>query len=432
MSSLMEGSHTLTDEELNLNFTATFDDAVTPFTVSVKKEFLKLTKLKASLTRFAEYQDQYESEDGPFNEQAKIIAKYWAEDHDWSTVEAKINSRFRQFTTIVYTKNLPNNNNNYPGPIPLHFVHHRSPRADAIPLLFVHGWPGSFLEVENLLDSLTNPPSASHPAFHVVAPSVPGYGFSPAPRRRGFGYRQAGATFHALMAKLGYDRYVFQGGDLGDFVNRYAAADFPGSVVSGLSNFWIVPPDAEDLARLAAGEVSADERCWMEGHQAFITKGWGYGFVQQTQPLRLAAGLTDSPVGLAMWIYYALAKCVPDPSVWTPELVVTWTMMHWIPGPYGGFGMYKNGAKDGTISTQQIGLNLPYIHQPIAISEFPYDSWYRLPLQQALRAGNVKQRKVHTRGGHFAAFDAADLLLEDIWQFFGDKELSGTKIFFEE
>ncbi|KIW11567.1 hypothetical protein PV08_10868 [Exophiala spinifera] len=420
----------LSERDLNLNFKATFSDEVLPFTISVSEDFLGLTRLKASLTRFVDDQDQPDHEDGPPRRSAEAIAKYWSESYDWRRVEASLNGRLKQFTTIVHTAQTALHP--YPEPVPLHFVHHRSPRADAIPLLFVHGWPGSFVEVLDVVERLTNPPSASHCAFHVVAPSIPGYGFSPAPRAPGFGYRQAGATFHALMtARLGYGRYVFQGGDAGDFINRYAAVDFPRSVVSGLSNFWVVPPSPADVERHARRETSDDEAYLIELYRRFTSQAWAYGHLHQTRPLRLAVGLTDSPVGLAMWIYDAVRTGVDRPDdIWTPERLITWTMMHWVNGPYGAFGLYKNGAKDGAISP--IGINmLPYVHQPVAISEFPYDLWYRTPLEWARRCGNVKYRTVHDRGGHFASLDAPDLLLEDIWRFFGDREVSGTKVFFE-
>lgn len=336
----------LSEHDLNLNFQAKFTDEILPFSISVSEDFLSLTKLKVSLTRFVDDQKQPDHEDGPPRHAAEAIAKYWSESYDWRQVEASLNAQLKQFTTIVHTTQTPLHT--YPDPVPLHFVHHRSPRADAIPLLFVHGWPGSFIEVLDIISPLTNPPDASQCAFHVVAPSIPGYGFSPSPRAPGFGYRQAGATFHALMRKLGYDRYVFQGGDAGDFINRYAAVDFPDSVVSGLSNFWVVPPSPDDLERYDHAQSSDDETYLIELYRRFTSQGWAYGHLHQTRPLRLAVGLTDSPVGLAMWIYDSVRGGVDNPeAIWTPERVITWTMMHWINGPYGPFGLYKNGAKVG-------------------------------------------------------------------------------------
>jgi hypothetical protein len=244
------------DQSQKLNFKATFTEAITPFTISVHEEFLSLTRLKVSLTRFIDDLSQSDLTDGPSTTIVKAIVKYWTDTYDWRKVEASINSKLTQFTTIVQPSASPAN---YTTPVQLHFVHHRSNREDAIPLLFVHGWPGSFLEVEPIISSLTNPPDYSLPAFHVVAPSIPGYGFSPSPQAPGFGYRAAGATFHALMLKLGYDKYVFQGGDAGDLINRYAAHDFPQSIVSGLSNFWIIPPTESDLERYRNKETSDDE-----------------------------------------------------------------------------------------------------------------------------------------------------------------------------
>jgi pimeloyl-ACP methyl ester carboxylesterase len=334
-----------TDKHLKLSFEATFGDEILPFRISVKQDFLDLTKLKVSLTRFTEDQEcQEENVDGPSQRCARDIARFWANDYDWRSVEARLNQDMNHFTTTVQTP--LTEHHRYADPVPLHFVHHKSSRPDAIPLLFVHGWPGSFVEVESLIAPLTDPPDTGYPAFHVVAPSIPGYGFSPAPRTPGFGYRQAGATFRALMLKLGYDRYVFQGGDAGDLINRYAAVDFPDNVVSGVSNFWVTPPREEDLVRRAQNQTSDDETYVIDFYQNFVAKSWGYAQLQQTRPLRLAIGLTDSPVGLAMWIYDGLRPGVMDPAkVWTPDRIVTWTMMHWIGGPYGAFSLYKNGAQ---------------------------------------------------------------------------------------
>lgn len=335
----------LTESDLKLNFDATFfADEIRPFKITVHQAFLDLTKAKVSLTRIIEdLEGQEEYADGPPKRTVQEVANFWKDHYDWRTVEARLNQDFDHFTTTVQTP--VNTYHRYPDPVPLHFVHHRSNRPDAIPLLFVHGWPGSFLEVESLIEPLTNPPDPKLPAFHIVAPSIPGYGFSPSPRKPGFGYRQAGATFRALMLKLGYVKYVFQGGDAGDLINRYAAIDFPDNVVSGVSNFWVTPPREDDLARHARGQTSEDESYLIGLYQGFTTYSWGYGYMQQTRPLRLAIGLTDSPVGLAMWIYDGIRRGVTDEKVWTPEVIITWTMMHWINGPYGPFSLYKNGAK---------------------------------------------------------------------------------------
>src|SRR6186713_1472476 len=227
--------------QINLNYSASFSESIEPFHIKVHDDFLEKTKAKLSLTRFVEEElPQPEFTDGPPTRIARAVASYWLHQYNWREVEERINSSLSQYTVIVQPSTSPAQ---YTHPIPLHFVHHRSPRPDAIPLLFVHGWPGSFLEVAPIISELTNPSDDSQPAFHVVSPSIPGYGFSPAPRFPGFGYRAAASAFHALMTtKLGYSKFVLQGGDAGDFINRYLAHDFPENAVSSHSNFWVVPP----------------------------------------------------------------------------------------------------------------------------------------------------------------------------------------------
>ncbi|KAK8078778.1 Alpha/Beta hydrolase protein [Apiospora phragmitis] len=434
------GGLVLTHADLKLKFKASFSEAVTKFTIDVHEPFLTTTKLKASFTRYVDDlvddDDQpVESTDGPPRRIVEKVAQYWAERYDWRAVEADLNARLPQYTTLVKTPGT-----GFTDPIPLHFVHKRSPRPDAIPLLFLHGWPGSFLEVDPILEPLTNPESADQPAFHVVAPSIPGYGFSPAPRRAGMGYRQAAAAFAALMRRLGYDKYVWQGGDAGDFIGHFLALDFPDQVVSGHSNFWVVPPTPEDQERRARHETTEDEDFVMARLGRFVDVGWSYGQIQQTKPLKLAAGLTDSPVGLAMWIYDACAGVVADPeTVFAPERLITWTMMHWIPGPYAAFSLYKNGRKLSKADRLLLYLGRRHLHQGRPVDALrlaahghlavPLDLWYRTPLEWAKRTGNVVACVRHDRGGHFAALDAPDLLVGDVRAFFGDRELSGTQVF---
>ena len=332
-----------------ISYSASFEEHVQPFKIAVHDDFLNTTKLKVSLTRFVDTElEQPEDLDGPPTTIARELAQYWADQYDWKSVEATINAELQQFTALVRPSSSPAN---YTQEVPLHFVHHESNRADAIPLLFVHGWPGSFLEVAPIIDHLSNPPSDSLPAFHVVAPSIPGYGFSPPPHFPGMGYRAVAATFHALMTRtLGYEKYVFQGGDAGDLINRYAAHDFPESIVSGLSNFWVVPPTMEDIRMYEQKQYAndSDEHYFCALWTGFFESSWGYAQIQQTRPLRLAHAMTDSPVGLAMWIYDSVVMSIEPKrreEVWTMDRVITWTMMHWLNGPYGPFSLYKQGAK---------------------------------------------------------------------------------------
>ncbi|TVY89610.1 putative epoxide hydrolase [Lachnellula willkommii] len=410
-----------------LNFEASFGKAPAPFEIKVDPEFIALTKQKVSLTRMVEDVEQPDYSDGPPIHIASSVKDYWAREYDWASVQDRLNSELSQFTTTV---ELPASSA-YKEAVPLHFVHHTSSRSDAIPLLFIHGWPGSFLEVQNIIKELTNPSQANAQAFHIVAPSVPGYGFSPAPTRPGFGYIESAHAFDALMQQLNYSKYVIQAGDLGALILRHQAYLYPDSVISCLSNFWPVPPNASDLERYHDNKTTADETATIENYQRFTQNSWSYAQVQQQRPLRLGFGLTDSPVGLAMWIYEALGRSVADPSFWSTEDIITWTMMHWILGPYGATRIYKEAAKSGSLTLNGIG-DYPYVKQPVAISEFPRDIWYRTPLDWAQRLGNVKVRTVHNTGGHFASTETPSLLINDIRTFFGEnKEVSGTGVFSE-
>ncbi|KAF5702077.1 epoxide hydrolase [Fusarium globosum] len=381
------------------NVNATFATSPKPFQIHVERDFIEETRQRVSHTRSPLFINV--SSDGPGVENFTSVRDFWVNEYDWNATEASINKRLKQFTTIVEPEI-----DNVTQSVPLHFVHHRSSRPDAIPLLFIHGWPGSFLEVGNIIGDLTNPPNASVPAFHVVAPSIPGFGFSPAPTKPGFGPAAAAFAFNELMLQLGYSRYVIQGGDFGGVILRYQAHQFPKN-----------------------GEAMSDEVAYIKIIENYENQGSGYRLIMSTEPLTLAYGMTDSPLGNAMWMYSIMSRVI-DPAImaWTPEEIITWSMMYWIQGPYGGMRFYKEVQNDGGFETLDFGT-LPLVEVPVAISQFPYDLTYRMPLDWAKRGGNVLKRTVHDHGGHFAAYEVPDLLLHDIWSWFGDKEVSGTKAF---
>lgn len=200
------------------------------------------------------------------------------------------------------------------------------------------------MEVENILDGLLNPPNASSPAFHVVAPSIPGFAFSPAPTKNGFALREAANVFNSLMHQLNYTQYVIQAGDFGASILRVMAGEYPSSVVSVLSNFWLTPPNATDLLRFSEGLTSADENTTIQSYDSFNALS-GYRIEMETQPLQAAIGMTDSPLGNAMWNYNFMIHAV-DQYKWTPEEIITWSMMYYIQGPYGGMKMYKETLQE--------------------------------------------------------------------------------------
>lgn len=322
-----------------LNFVTEFGTTPKPFTLRVDDKFLAATKYKAGQTRLAVDVHQPDFDDGVPSHNVSTWSHYWATKYDWRKVEKSINQQFRQFTTTVSA------GKNYTHPIPLHFVHHKSSRDNAIPLIFIHGWPGTFHEVTNIIDLLTNPPNANQPAFHVVAPDMPGFGFSPAAGYPGMGLREIGQGFNDLMAQLGYNKYVGQGGDLGSHVLRLMSADFPDSVVSILSNMFTVAPNATDLQRFATNQTTPEETAQIK---LLLDPGFtwtqAYWNIESTVPLQVAIGLTDSPVAWMAWQYKGMRLLAPGYE-WGVEELITWSMLNYIQGPYGGLRLYKEAKR---------------------------------------------------------------------------------------
>ena len=407
------------------NTDATFQETPQPFNINVDPTFISDVRSRVQHARVPVQIEGLDppDEDGPIIANWTIIHDYWVNEYNWTETQSNINRQLHQFTTIVHPQDP-----SYNFSIPLHFVHHRSPRDDAIPLLFIHGWPGSFLEVSKIIDRLTNPPNASLPAFHVVAPSIPGFAFSPAPQHTGFDSESAAHAFNALMLQLNYTKYVIDGGDFGGMTLRYQAHLFPSNVVSVSSNFWIIQPSSEDMRRLEEGLTTADETAYIRNLEIFINEESGYRIIQEHKPLSLAYALTDSPLGFTMWIYSLMSLVDLRDFTWTAEEIITWAMMYIIQGPYAGLRFYKEELKGGVFEGFAFGT-LPYVSQPVTISELPYDIWYRLPLDWAQRGGNVKVRNVHDMGGHFAAYERPQTIAEDLWRWYGDGELSGTSVF---
>lgn len=226
------------------------------------------------------------------------------------------------------------------GELNIHVVHQKSTVKNAIPLLFVHGWPGHFLEVEKLLPLLTAA-SPDHPSFHVVALSLPCFGFSDAPAKPGFNGAKYVETCNNLMLALGYNEYVVQGGDWGSFIARRLASTYGHQSVKAFHTKFPnvqVPPslwkNPQQFFAHAVTPYTAAERAGIERTQWFLTKGCGYSHEQKTQPQTLGYALADSPVALLAWIYEKLVQWT-DGYPWEDDEVLTWISVYWFskPGP---------------------------------------------------------------------------------------------------
>ena len=328
------------------------------------------------------------------------LAEYWRTGYDWRRQEAALNA-FAQFTTEIDGATV-------------HFLHVRSPEPDALPLLLTHGWPGSIVEFLDVIGPLTDPRAhGGDPAdaFHVVAPSIPGFGLSGPVRDAGWGTKRFARAFAELMRRLGYGRYGAQGGDIGAFVSpelgRIDAEHVVGVHINGLLAF--PSGDPAELADLSAAERNRLER--ME------TWDSSYAMIQGNKPQTLAYGLTDSPVGQLAWIVEKFKEWT-DPANELPEEAVdrdrmlTNVMLSWLTGTAGSSAeFYYEGMHSG----QQWGAAPEKGTTPTGVAVFPGDASVR---RLAEREHTVVHWSEFDRGGHFAAMEAPDLLVGDVRAFF--------------
>ncbi|PRP87476.1 hypothetical protein PROFUN_00687 [Planoprotostelium fungivorum] len=393
----------------------TYSDEIKPFSLHLEEAFLKDLRDRIKSTRFppADLRGSQEFEYGSPLNHVKRIAEYWADGYDWRARESTIN-QLPMFTTKLWA--------GVEGPEPealnIHFVHSRSEDEDAVPLLFIHGWPGSFLEVQKILPLLQ---SGHGQKFHIIAPSLPGYGFSDAPTAVGFGLDQAGLICHKLMLRLGYKKYVGQGGDIGAMVllsmskNLEICKSLKGYHLNMLSTreptftsnplSWIY----DKLVPYNEYEKKAVQR-----KKWFLTQGSGYRNEQSTKPQTLGYGLSDSPVGLLAWIYEKLHDWT-DKYPWTDDEVLDWVMMYWANpnGPTPTFRMYRENAKTSFDELMKGGDNRPWGMTSFQMELFPAIERYA-----RLRPG-MKFWAQRASGGHFAATEKPGELVADIRKCFG-------------
>jgi pimeloyl-ACP methyl ester carboxylesterase len=331
----------------------------------------------------------------------KGLADYWRDGYDWRTYEHRLNS-YPQFTTEIDGQNI-------------HFLHVRSPEPDALPLILIHGWPGSIVEFLNVIGPLTDPRAhGGDPAnaFHLVIPSLPGNGFSGPTTEAGWDINRVTRALAELMDRLGYDRYGAQGGDTGAVIAPGLGRLNPDKVVgvhaNGLYAFTEVAPDQ-------LGDLTEAERERMEVQGYWKFEGAGYMMMQTTRPQTLAHGLHDSPVGQLAWIVEKFKEWT-DPAADLPEdavdrdLLLTNVMIYWLTGTAGSSAnSYYETAHAGAWSASARST------VPTGVAVFPMDLSIRSTVE---REHTLVHWSEFDRGGHFAALEAPDLLVGDVRDFF--------------
>ncbi|KAL6401306.1 hypothetical protein AUP68_15174 [Ilyonectria robusta] len=304
--------------------------------------------------------------EGPTSERLADVAEYWGTKYDWRSVEERINRDYHHYATTV------SGSGNYTQDIPLHFLHHRSARDDAMPLLLLHGWPSSVLEWSKVIKPLSE---HQDQPFHVVAPDLPGFGFSPAPKQPGLGPREMGDAFDKLMHQLGYDRYGLVTTDLGWFTGLWMVGDQEDSVIGHMTDFIMLSPTPDDRARLDKGDVSDEELRYIKASDHAMNHHLAYFNTHTMKPLALSQALTDSPVGFLGWCW-DISYAASDGYPYTHEELITDAMMAWIPGPYanirGYWEYYKASATSTYIETE---INI-FLANTFNTTQHPYATNY--------------------------------------------------------
>jgi epoxide hydrolase len=330
----------------------------------------------------------------------KGLAEYWATTYDWRVQEAALN-KFAQFTTLIDDQNV-------------HFLHVRSTEPEALPLLITHGWPGSIAEFLDIIDPLVNPVAhGGDPAdaFHVIAPSIPGFGFSGPTHETGWDTVRIAHAWVELMSRLGYERFGAQGGDTGAMVSPQLGQIDPGHVIGIHVNSLVTFPSGQtdELNDLSDGDQKR-----LELMQRWQNELSGYAILQSTRPQTLAYALTDSPVGQLAWIVEKF-KDWTDPGAELPEDAVdrdrllTDVSIYWLTATAGSSArLYYEGAKSWGQATESSGI-------PTGVAVFPMDVTIR-PIAE--REHNIVHWTEFDRGGHFAAMETPDLLVADVRDFF--------------
>jgi len=371
------------------------------FRIRVDDSTLEDLQLRLSLTRFPDQIEETGWEYGTPVGYLRELVEYWRDEYDWRAQEARLNE-FEHFRTRIDGQSI-------------HFVHARSAHPDAIPLLLIHGWPGSIVEFLDVIPRLTHPEEhggRAEDAFHVIAPSLPGYGFSEPPRAPGWDVRRIAQAFIELMDRLGYTRYGAQGGDWGAQVATRIAALDPEHCAALHLNMPIAGPPADPVP------LTEEEQDGLAAMARFQREEAGYAQVQGTKPQTLGMALNDSPAGLLSWImekFRTWSDCDGQPeNVFTRDQLITNVMLYWVTQTITSSArLYWETMHSGVLQEAP-----EFVSVPTGVARYPKEEILRFPRAWVEQRYNVTHWAVMPRGGHFAAMEQPELFVDDLRTFF--------------
>jgi pimeloyl-ACP methyl ester carboxylesterase len=382
--------------------TATAGAAIKPFRVKVPQADLDALRDRLARTRWPDELANVGWDYGVPLAEMKGLTEYWRTAYDWRAQESHLNA-YPQFTTTIDGQNI-------------HFLHVRSEEKNALPLLLTHGWPGSVAEFLDVIGPLSDPRAhGGDPldAFHVVIPSLPGFGFSGPTQEKGWDTGRVARAWATLMQRVGYARYGAQGGDMGALVSPELGHVDPEHVVGihlNAATVGFIPWGDVDPAELAT--FTDVEKARLERVKKFFSEGSGYFQIQASRPQTVAYSLTDSPAGLLAWIVDKFNDWTHGPmeEVVGRDRILTNVMLYWITGTAGSAArMYYENMHAAPSWGRSPSKT------PLAVAAFTEDVSIRRYGEQA---NNITRWSDFDRGGHFAAMEAPDLLVQDVRAFF--------------
>ncbi|UGS35116.1 epoxide hydrolase family protein [Capillimicrobium parvum] len=372
---------------------------LTPFRVDIPDAQLDDLRERLARTRWPEPETVDDWSQGIPLGYVQELCAYWRDAYDWRRAEARLNA-VPQFRTEI-------------DGLGVHLLHARSPHAGALPLLMTHGWPGSVVEFLDVIGPLVDPPAHggdAADAFHVVAPSLPGYGFSDKPTRTGWGEEHIAAAWAQLMARLGYDRYGAQGGDWGAIVTMALAQVDAGH----LAGIHLNMPRADPSALRALGELTDREQAALDALAHYRRVEAGYSIQQATRPQTLGYGLVDSPAAQCAWIvekFFTWTDCDGHPeNAVARDVLLDNVMLYWLPAA---------GASSARLYWESFrNREFPPIDVPTGCSIFPKEIFRLSERWARTRFRDLRHFRELDRGGHFAALEQPAVFVDEVRAFF--------------
>jgi pimeloyl-ACP methyl ester carboxylesterase len=379
------------------------------FHVEIPEEQLEELRRRIEATRWPSKELVDDRSEGVQLETLKALSRYWATEYDWRNAEAKLNA-LPQFMIEI-------------DGVDIHFIHVRSRHEDALPLIVTHGWPGSVIELLETVGPLTDPTAhggRAEDAFHLVLPSLPGYGFSGEPNEVGWDAGRTAQAWAELMQRIGYTRYAAQGGDLGAIVTDVLGRQAPEGLLGIHMNLLVTtlgaptPPPGD----------TEEERAALDAINTFTTSGFGYFLEQSTRPQTIGYSLLDSPVGLAAWLldhdtdsYYKISSAFVDGEPvgnLTRDNIIDNITLYWLTGTGASAARWYWELGQAQAKAHAAGQAPPDVSLPVGFTTFPGEI-FRAPRSWVEASyPNLSYFNEPDRGGHFAAWEEPELFSDEV------------------